>query len=74
MTPSELKKARHKLGLSANAFARLVGVSDGRTVRRWEDGTQDVPGPVMVLLGTIMAVPAARKHLGVEIVQCGCNH
>jgi len=50
MTPTELKQARHRLGLSAGAFARAVGVSDGRTVRRWEAGDRDIPGPVIVLV------------------------
>ena len=50
MSPSELKSARHILGLSAEGFARAVGVESGRTVRRWEAGERDIPGPVVVLL------------------------
>lgn len=50
MTPTDLKQARQRLGLSAGAFARAVGVSDGRTVRRWEAGDRDIPGPVIVLM------------------------
>ena len=49
MTPAQLKKARHALGLSAEGFARLVGVKSGRTVRRWESGEREIPGPVMKL-------------------------
>lgn len=50
MTPNELKSARHTLGLSAESFARAVHVESGRTVRRWEAGERDIPGPVIVLL------------------------
>lgn len=68
MTPAELKTARKTLGLSANKFARVVGLTSGnagRTVRRWEDGTQDVPGPVVVLTGLLLQFPVVRKALGI---------
>jgi DNA-binding transcriptional regulator YiaG len=63
MTPADLKAARHTLGLSAEGFARLVSVESGRTVRRWESGERDIPGPIVVLVGLILALPAARKKL-----------
>ncbi len=50
MTPTEFRAIRHALGLSAQAMARLIQVSDGRTVRRWEAGERDIPGPVRVLM------------------------
>jgi DNA-binding transcriptional regulator YiaG len=50
MTPAELKAARHTLGLSAAALARAVGVASERTVRRWEAGSRDIPGPVVRLV------------------------
>jgi transcriptional regulator with XRE-family HTH domain len=50
MTRAQLKKARHALGLSAEGFARLVGVKSGRTVRRWESGEREIPGPVTTFL------------------------
>jgi DNA-binding transcriptional regulator YiaG len=50
MTPAQLKKARHALGLSAEGFARLIGVKSGRTVRRWESGERAIPPPVQMLL------------------------
>lgn len=50
MTPSDLKSARHALGLSAEGFARAVRVESGRTVRRWEAGDRDIPGPVETLV------------------------
>jgi hypothetical protein len=51
-TPEALKNARAVLGLSADALARIVRVEDGRTVRRWEAGEREIPGPVIVILET----------------------
>jgi DNA-binding transcriptional regulator YiaG len=71
MTPADLKAARHALGLSAEGFARLVSPperpSDGRTVRRWEAGDRDIPGPVVVLLTAIMNNRAVREHFGLSL-------
>jgi DNA-binding transcriptional regulator YiaG len=61
MTPTQLKKARHALGLSAEGFACLVGVKSGRTVRRWESGEREIPGPVFYLLAMIQN-PALAKY------------
>ena len=63
MTPAELKSKRHSLGLSAEAFARLVRVQSGRTVRKWEAGDRDIPGPIQVILDLADAVPEAREWL-----------
>lgn len=66
LTPQELKQARKSLGLSAEGLARLVGVASGRTVRRWEAGGQDIPGPVVVLFTAIMTSPAVREYFGLK--------
>ncbi len=50
MTRQEFKTIRHTLGLSAQGLARLLRVSDGRTVRRWEAGDRDIPGPAQVVM------------------------
>jgi DNA-binding transcriptional regulator YiaG len=63
MTPDELKAKRHALGLSAERFAQMVRVQSGRTVRKWEAGDRDIPGPVIVILEMADAVPAAREWL-----------
>lgn len=67
MTPADLKSARHALGLSAEKFARLVRVESGRTVRRWEAGDRDIPGPVIVLVCAIMSSRAVRRHFGLAL-------
>jgi len=67
MTPDELKSIRRSLGLTADAFAALVRVANGRTVRKWEAGDRDIPGPVTVLAEGIRDHSAVRKWLGVEL-------
>jgi transcriptional regulator with XRE-family HTH domain len=67
MTPAELKAARHALGLSAEGFARLINVQSGRTVRKWEAGDRDIPGPVIVIVEAAMASRAVRRHFGLTL-------
>ncbi len=55
MTPAEFKEARHALGLSAAKLAKLLRVSSGRTVQRWESGERDIPGPAQVLLRALVS-------------------
>lgn len=45
-------EARRKLGLSAEALARQLGLGEdgGRTVRRWEAGDSDVSGPTRMAI------------------------
>jgi DNA-binding transcriptional regulator YiaG len=67
MTPEELKSARHALGLSAEGFARWVNVASGRTVRKWEAGDRDIPGPVSVLVKATMENRSVRAHFGLAL-------
>ena len=53
-TKDELREARRVLGLSAEGLAMMVRMADGRTVRRWESGESEIPGPVTVVLETAM--------------------
>ena len=50
LTPAEFREARQKLGLSQEQLSQLLQVGSGRTVRRWEAGERDIPGPVVVLM------------------------
>lgn len=50
MKPAALKMARQTLGLSQNDFAADLGMSDGRTIRRWEAGSQPIPGSVQIVV------------------------
>jgi transcriptional regulator with XRE-family HTH domain len=71
MTPQELKAARQRLGLSTEAFARVFGAHDGRTVRGWEHGSRNglpahIPRSIAILVTLALAVPEARAWLGVD--------
>lgn len=65
MTPKEFENARKTLGLSEAAVAVIFKVGD-RTVRRWEDGEKDIPGPAQVLVSLLVRSPEARRLLGIE--------
>lgn len=72
-TPDELKAVRQILGLSAEGLAMMVRASDGRTVRRWESGENDIPGPVTVVLETAMDFLRQRNEIAgqLEMLQSG---
>jgi len=63
MTPFELKSFREALSLSQAEFARAVGVESDRTVRKWEHGERDIPGPVAVLCSFAGAIPGVTEAL-----------
>lgn len=54
MTPAQFKAARRRLGLSANGMAEALGLSDGRSVRRYEEGAREISGPVALLIGYLL--------------------
>lgn len=68
MTPAELKSIRQSLGLSAEAFAKLVRAKSGRTVRYWESGERDIPGSVTVIAELLRDSQDVRDRLGVTVV------
>lgn len=60
MTPTEIKEARRKLGLSAKELAKAVGIDGihgGRTVRRWEAGDRKPSVAVVILIQHLIATP-----------------
>jgi DNA-binding transcriptional regulator YiaG len=60
-----VRTVRIALGLSAEGFAQLVRVQSGRTVRKWESGERDIPGPVEVLSNALLESRAVRRYFGV---------
>lgn len=50
MTPAEIKSIRERAGLTQDQLAKLLRLSDSRTIRRYEDGSRAVSGPVSILL------------------------
>lgn len=67
MTPTQFKDARERLGLSQAELSLIFGVATDRTVRRWEAGERDIPGPVIVLMKLILRSAEAREILGLRL-------
>lgn len=55
MTPTQFKSIRERAGYSVDQLAAVLRISDGRSVRRWEDGSRKVSGPVSLLMEMIDA-------------------
>ena len=54
--PIEVKKIRHKLGLTQMAFAAMLCISIA-TLRNWEQGRTYPDGPALVLLRVAQSNP-----------------
>lgn len=54
--PANAQTIRHRLGLTQEAFAGLMGVSV-QTLRNWEQGTRQPQGPSLALLSIIEKNP-----------------
>lgn len=50
MTHTQVKSIRERAGLTQGQLATLLRIEDSRTIRRWEDGSRAVSGPVSILL------------------------
>lgn len=68
MKPDEFQERVKAAGFSIHGFAHYAE-TNVRTVRRWVDGEQDIPGWVGVMLGLIedarmrpRATPPAAEH------------
>ena len=57
MTPEQFKENRKSLGMSQRELARALGGVNERTLRRWETGEIDIPGPVQRLLRLFILDP-----------------
>lgn len=55
MTPATFKAIRERSGLTQDQLAKRLRIADGRAVRRWEDGSRAVSGPVSILMEMIDA-------------------
>lgn len=49
MTPERIKAIRKAAGLSTSGFARILNVSDSRTLRRYETGARSISGPIATI-------------------------
>ena len=50
MTPAEFKATRTRLGLSVEEMAEFLRLKDGRSVRRYEDGSREISGPITLCI------------------------
>ena len=50
MTPAEFIATRKRLGLSVEEMAEFLRLKDGRSVRRYEDGSRAISGPIEVAI------------------------
>ena len=50
MTPEDFRAIRQRAGMTQSRLAAALRLSDGRTIRRYEDGSRPVSGPVSLLM------------------------
>lgn len=62
MTPIEIKSIRTRAGLTQTELARLLRISDIRTVRRWETGDVPVSGPASIVLELMAADELPNRY------------
>ena len=58
MNPPEFRQARRQLGLSVGQLALELQVHP-RTIQRWQEGTQSLPGPVALAMRMLIEKAAA---------------
>ena len=61
MTPAQFKAIRNRYGLSQSDLASLLRLSDGRTIRRYEDGSRQISGPISLLMELLDAGTIGRE-------------
>lgn len=50
MDQIEFKAIRERYGLTQTELARVLRISDIRTIRRWEQGERAISGPVQIIM------------------------
>ena len=63
MTPAEVQSIRKRAGLSQTGLATLLGISDIRTIRRWETGDCKVSGPATIVLEMLDAGELPARYM-----------
>jgi transcriptional regulator with XRE-family HTH domain len=61
MKPKEFRAIRKALGLSAREMAAKLGLSDGRSIRRYEAGERPIPIPTALLVQVWAAAQPQKK-------------
>lgn len=71
MTADEFKKARTTFGMSAARFAEAFGIGSDRSVRRYEDGSNKVNGPLAILIRVALDSKQVRQLMGFTTKEVG---
>lgn len=61
MTPEQFKTIRKNLGLSVKDMAKALGLAEERSVRRYEDGTREISGPIKLCIKYIQTYGVMPK-------------
>ena len=65
MTPTEVQSIRNRAGLTQTELARLLRISDIRTIRRWETGDVPISGPASILLELLDSGELPERYRGI---------
>lgn len=63
MTPNEFKAIRERAGLSVDQLARVLRLAEGRSIRRYEDGSRAISGPISMLMEMFDAGELPERYL-----------
>ncbi len=64
MTPSQIIKARRKLGLSATDLARTLRLempNGYHTVKKWQNGSNPISGPASLAIDLLLAMTSEQR-------------
>jgi DNA-binding transcriptional regulator YiaG len=62
LSPAEVRAAREALGMTKDELAAVMGCGL-RAVQTWESGERNCPGPAVLALRLLMALPPSRRAL-----------
>lgn len=62
MTPAQFKAIRNRSSLSQRGLADLLRLSETRSIRRYEDGSRSISGPISLLMELLDEGLLAGKH------------
>lgn len=63
MTPEAAKAIRKRARLTQGQVARIMRISDRRSIQRWEDGDRAVSGPASMLYEMLDAGELPARYL-----------
>ena len=64
MTPAQFRSIRERAGLTLEALAKILRLSDKKTVHRYETGERAISGPVQILMELLDAGELPERFRG----------